>query len=56
MIENMKGVLNVSVRSKKDDADVYDSTFVDKLRAIKSQIDPEQIDLSDDRTQYIMSK
>ena len=56
MIENMKGVLNVSVRSKKDDADACDSTFVDKLRAIKSQIDPEQIDLSDDRTQYIVSK
>ncbi len=33
-----------------------DSHFLDELHAIKKQIDPSLIDLSDPRTNYIISK
>ena len=57
MIENMKGVVkttltHTSVKSDKTDK----SEFMKSLHAIKNAIDPSVIDMSDSRTNYIMSK
>lgn len=57
VIDNMKGVVKTSLKythSKQDDSKY--SEFMDSLHAIKDAIDPSVIDLSDPRTQYIMSK
>lgn len=57
MIENMKGVVKTSLRlnssiSNEED----DSQFMNSLHSIRNAIDPKVIDLSDSRTNYIMSK
>ena len=54
MIENMKGVIATSVQSikKTDDAEEW----INNLHAIKSKINPDLIDMNDERTKYIMSK
>ena len=56
MIENMKGVLATSVQSitKSDHEDAEE--WLDNLHAIKQSINPDLIDMSDERTRYIMSK
>ena len=56
MIENMKGVLATSVQSitKSDHEDAEE--WLDNLHAIKKSINPDLIDMSDERTRYIMSK
>ncbi len=57
MIENMKGVLKTSVKRSTvvtDKAD--DSNFMDSIHAIKNSIDHSVIDMSDPRTNYLMSK
>ena len=57
VIENMKGVVKTSLKhssAKQEKAET--SEFMESLHAIKSAIDPAVIDLSDSRTNYIMSK
>ena len=59
MIENMKGVVKTTLKhstSAKAGVEEHESEFLDSLHAIKSIIDPSVIDLSDPRTNYIMSK
>lgn len=56
MIENMKGVLKTSVQSiRKAEQDETDEWIKD-LHDIKRDIDPRYIDMTDERTKYIMSK
>ncbi|MDE7153865.1 MAG: hypothetical protein K2O00_05415 [Muribaculaceae bacterium] len=56
MIENMKGVVKTSLKhAEMQEADA-EPTLLDSLHAIKNSIDPSVIDLSDSRTNYIMSK
>lgn len=56
MIENMKGVIETSVQSiKKSDYDNPDE-WIRNLHAIKNSINPDLIDMDDERTRYIMSK
>lgn len=57
MIENMKGVVKTTlthsyVKQEKGE----NSQFMDSVHAIKQAIDPSVIDMSDPRTNYIMSK
>ena len=56
MIENMKGVIATSVQSikKSDKADAEE--WINTLHAIKRSINPDLIDMNDERTKYIMSK
>ena len=56
MIENMKGVLNTSLTHRKEDAKEENSQWLESLHEIKDSIDPSVIDMSDPRTNYIMSK
>lgn len=56
MIENMKGVMQTSIRSVKNNDIEEADAWMKKLHAIKQSIDPSVIDMSDDRTRYIMSK
>ncbi|MDE5584847.1 MAG: hypothetical protein K2I92_00745 [Muribaculaceae bacterium] len=56
MIENMKGVIATSVQSiKKSDNDDAEE-WINNLHAIKRSINPDLIDMNDERTKYIMSK
>ena len=57
MIENMKGVLKTTLKHSAANVEKpKDSEFMESLHAIKNSIDPSVIDLSDPRTNYIMSK
>ncbi|MDE7388147.1 MAG: hypothetical protein K2M97_02710 [Muribaculaceae bacterium] len=57
MIENMKGVVNTTLRhSAANQEKAEESDFMSSLHAIKKEINPSVIDLSDPRTDYIMSK
>lgn len=57
MIENMKGVVKTSLKHSSPLPTKEDSSqFMDSLHSIKKSIDPAVIDLSDPRTNYIMSK
>ena len=57
MIENMKGVVKTSLKhSSVKQKSSKDSAFIDSLHAIKDAIDPSLIDMSDPKTNYIMSK
>lgn len=57
MIENMKGVVKTSLtHSQARNQEKDNSHLLDSLHAIKRAVDPSVIDLSDPRTQYIMSK
>lgn len=57
MIENMKGVIKTSLTHTSSGHDkINKSDFMDSLHAVKKAINPAVIDLSDDRTDYIMSK
>ncbi|MDE6560804.1 MAG: hypothetical protein K2K75_05450 [Muribaculaceae bacterium] len=56
MIENMKGVIATSVQSiKKSDNDDAEE-WINNLHTIKRSINPDLIDMNDERTKYIMSK
>ena len=57
MIENMKGVVKTTLThsSYKHEKEMK-SEFMDSVHAIKKAIDPSLIDMSDPRTNYIMSK
>lgn len=56
MIENMKGVVKTSLTHTHTHGEKGNSKMLDSLHAIKRAVDPCVIDLSDPRTQYIMSK
>lgn len=57
MIDNMKGVVKTSLRHSSVKQEKAGTTeFMDSLHAIKRSIDPSVIDMSDPRTDYIMSK
>ena len=56
MIENMKGVLATSVQSIKKGEKEDTEEWINNLHAIKCSINPDLIDMSDERTKYIMSK
>ena len=57
MIENMKGVVKTTLtHTSSQQEKVNRSEFMDSLHAIKNAIDPSVIDMSDPRTNYIMSK
>lgn len=57
VIDNMKGVVKTSLRhSSEKKKEEMNSKFLDSLHAIKCAIDPSVIDMSDQRTNYIMSK
>ncbi|MDE7440556.1 MAG: hypothetical protein K2M69_00095 [Muribaculaceae bacterium] len=57
MIENMKGVVKTTLThpSSKQEKGMK-SDFIDSLHSIKNEIDPSMVDMSDPRTNYIMSK
>lgn len=56
MTENMKGVIKTSLRHSTTNIEKQEkSEFMDSLHDIKNSIDPSVIDLSDPRTNYIMS-
>ena len=57
MIENMKGVVKTTLTHTSANLEKSDeSEFMSSLHAIKNAIDPSVIDMSDPRTNYIMSK
>ncbi|MDE6023501.1 MAG: hypothetical protein K2G13_08375 [Muribaculaceae bacterium] len=56
MIENMKGVLATSIQSKKMSDNDDTEEWISNLHAIKNSINPDLIDMNDERTRYIMSK
>ena len=56
MIENMKGVIATSVQSIKMADNDNDEEWISNLHAIKRSINPDLIDMNDERTKYIMSK
>ncbi|MBD5295152.1 MAG: hypothetical protein HDS25_02390 [Bacteroides sp.] len=57
MIENMKGVVKTTLTHTSSQQEKGNkSEFMDSLHAIKNAIDPSVIDMSDPRTNYIMSK
>lgn len=57
MIENMKGVLNTSVhRQTSASSDKETEDLMAKLHSIKQDVDPSVIDMTDERTLYILSK
>lgn len=57
MIENMKGVLRTSLKSNvKANSTKESDDWLETLHSIKQGIDPSMIDMSDERTRYLMSK
>lgn len=57
MIENMKGVLSASLsplnnRTRDEEADEW----IDRMRKLSEKFDSSLIDMSDERTRYLMSK
>lgn len=57
MIENMKGVVKVSVRrntpkDRKENAEEW----IRKMTQLSNSIDSSIVDMSDERTRYLMSK
>ena len=56
MIENMKGVLATSVQTIKKPESEEVEEWLDNLHEIKRSINADLIDMTDERTRYIMSK
>lgn len=57
MIENMKGVLSASLspltpKTKEEEA----KEWIERMHKLADSIDPSVIDMSDERTRYIMLK
>ena len=56
-IENMKGVFSASIREiRGKDIEEEGSEWLEKLHRLKNTINPDVIDMDDDRTRYIVSK
>lgn len=56
MIENMKGVLSVSVQTKSANRDKATDEWIRKMKSLSDNVDSSVIDMNDSRTRYIMSK
>lgn len=57
MIENMKGVLKVSVRrNAQKDRKENSEEWIRKMTQLSNSIDSSIVDMSDERTRYLMSK
>ena len=58
VIDNMKGVFKTSVEenSKSVTNENKSSEWLEKLHQIKRDINPDVIDMADERTRYLMSK
>ncbi|MCH5239962.1 MAG: hypothetical protein J1F38_07045 [Muribaculaceae bacterium] len=58
VIDNMKGVFKTSVEenSKSVTNENKSSEWLEKLHQIKRDINPDVIDMNDERTRYLMSK
>lgn len=57
MIENMKGVLKASVRRNvKSDKKERTDEWIRKMTQLSNSMDSSMIDMSDEKTRYIMSK
>ncbi len=56
MIENMKGVVKTSIKKEPKVDEQTTNEWLEKLHSIKDAIDPSLIDMTDERTRYIMSK
>lgn len=54
MIENMKGVLKTSVKGKKDKQN--SDAWIKQMQDLSNSLDASMIDMTDERTRYIMSK
>ncbi len=55
IIENIKGVLKASVR-KENKTEKQREEWIRKMKQLSGSIDPSYIDMTDERTRYIMSK
>lgn len=56
-IDNMKGVFKTSVKEMSNSSTTpIRNEWLEKLHQIKNDINPEVIDMSDERTKYLMSK
>lgn len=57
IIENIKGVLKASVqKDTKYEKETRHEEWMRKINELSNRVDPSIIDLSDERTRYIMSK
>ena len=57
IIENIKGVLKASVQKETTYEDALrHEEWMRKINELSNRVDPAIIDLSDERTRYIMSK
>ncbi len=57
MIENMKGVLKASVRrNAKSDKKESTEEWIRKMTQLSNSVDSSIIDMTDEKTRYIMSK
>lgn len=55
-IENMRGVFSTYIREVPKKSVDQNNDWLEKLHALKNDINPDVIDFSDDKTNYIMSK
>ena len=57
-IDNMKGVFITKLEERTESAIVENKNneWLEKLHQIKRDINPEVIDMNDERTRYLMSK
>ena len=57
-IDNMKGVFITKLEERTESAMVENKNneWLEKLHQIKRDINPEVIDMNDERTRYLMSK
>ena len=57
IIENIKGVLKASIqKEQKNEKYIRHEDWMRKINELSNGIDPSFIDMSDERTRYIMSK
>lgn len=57
MIENMKGVLTATfVNTHTKTVEAKDKEWINKMMLLSNSVDSSVVDLSDERTQYILSK
>ena len=56
MINNLKGVFETTVKETESTDTKKDNDWIDRLHKLKQEINPAVIDMTDERTKYIMSK
>ena len=57
VIENIKGVLKTSIQKEQNiEKDRRHEEWMRKINELSNSMDPSIIDMSDERTRYIMSK